>query len=257
MNIYKAQELILKEIVSAIKNDSILENNVINAALLGSFRTKEVAEKYSDLDILLILKSNRFGEIDLKVISDLKSLAEKLRKHGIEISFLSHTIFEFENYVDANYLIHYSWGDVFYGNKKNFSTLFNKIIKTKNFDDRERKQLIKYNIAHARFNLLRKYISWTDFSRDGLKKLLKLYIDGTIEICDWALVYKNIFLQRKREMLKRFSAEYKDWEDVRLLDEIIGAREGLAGTKIDKRSANAFIQKLIKLIDYCNRKIYE
>lgn len=257
MNIYKIQKLILQRIISETRNNSVLRNNVINIALLGSFQTKEAIENYSDLDILFILKSDRFGKIDQEVITNLKKLTEKLSKHGIEISFLSHTIFEFQHYVDANYLIHYSWGDVFYGNKKHFIALFNKIIKAKNFNDKNRKHLVKYNIPHARFNLLRKYISWNDFSTTGLRKLLKLYIDGTIEICGWVLVYKKIFLKSKHEILKRFSSECKDWGNIKLLNEIIEIRTRISNMKINKDGTDLFIQKLIKLIDYCNKKVYE
>lgn len=257
MNIYGAQELILKEIVSETKNNLILKNNVINIALVGSFQTKEAIKNYSDLDILFILKSDRFGEINPGIISNLKKLAEKLNKHGLEISFLSHTIFEFRHYVDANYLIHYSWGKVFYGSKKYFSKLLNKIIKAKNFNDKNRKQLIRHNIPHARFNLLRKYISWNDFSETGLRRLLKLCIDGTIEICEWVLVYKRIFLKNKRGILRKFLSEYKDWWDIKLLDEIIETRKKIANMKIDRRKTDLLVQKLVKLINYCNKKVYE
>lgn len=257
MNIYKIQKLILKRIVSEIKNNSVFKNNVINIALLGSFQTKEAIKNYSDLDILFILKSDCFGKIDQKIIINLKKLAEKLNKYGVEISFLSHTIFEFRHYVDANYLIHYSWGEVFYGSKKHFDILLNKIIRTKNFNDKNRKQLVKYNIPQTRFNLLRKYISWNDFSSIGLKKLLKLYIDGAIEICEWVLVYKKIFLKNKHEILKRFSLECKDWENIKLLNEVIKTRARITSIKINKGDAELFIQELIKLIDYCNKKVYE
>jgi len=257
MNIYKTQKSILKEIVFVIKNNLILKNNVINIALVGSFQTKEAIKNYSDLDILFILKSDRFGEINPEVISSLKKMAERLNRHGIEISFLSHTVFEFRHYVDAEYLIHYSWGKVFYGSKKYFSGLFDKIIRAKNFNDKNRKRLIRYNIPHARFNLLRKYISWNDFSETGLRKLLKLYIDGTIEICEWILIYKKIFLKNKRDILKRFISECKDWENAELLSEIIETRKIMANMKINRKKTDLLIQKLTKLINYCNKKVYE
>ncbi len=257
MDIYRAQELILNKIIFEIKNNLILKQNIISAALLGSFKTKEAIKNYSDLDVLFILKSDRFGEIDSKAVLNLKLLVEKIKKYGIEISFLSHSIFDFQYYVDVNYLIHYSWGHVFYGNKKQFIQLFNKIIKTKNFSDKNRKKLVRYNISHARFNLIRKYISWTDFSTVGLKKLMKLYIDGIVEICDWSLIYKNLFLRSKHEILERFLIEYKDWNDDELVNNIILMREKIMEEKYNRKKIDMLIKKFIQLINYCNRKVYE
>ncbi|MCK5026852.1 MAG: hypothetical protein KAS07_00385 [Candidatus Pacebacteria bacterium] len=204
------RETILKEISTSCLSNNAIKSNLLFISLLGSTRTHEEVESYSDLDILFILNSNESGAIDQVVLRAFKKMAQDLsKKYSLEISFLTHTIFDFEEYVDFNYLIHYSWGEVLYGDSTEYKVLFQEIIGSK-YSDERRRDLIYYNLIHARFNLIRKYVSWNKFNTvDYKKNILKLIIDLIIEICDWSLVYKNIFKETKKEILKEFNSNFK------------------------------------------------
>lgn len=200
---------LINDILKSCRGNKYIQGDLIYVALLGSTRTNEEVENYSDLDILLVLKSNRSGTIKKETIGELKKISEQLSgRYSIEISLLPHTIFDFEQYVDFNYLIHYSWGEVLFGDKEKFKKLFKKIIDKK-YSDKVRKDLIYYNLIHARFNLIRKYVSWNSFNKTNYKRdILKLIIDLIIEICDWALVYKNIFKEKKINILEEFDKSF-------------------------------------------------
>jgi hypothetical protein len=203
---------LLKEIVSQCVENSAIKNELLFISLLGSSQTNEAVEGYSDLDILFIFRSNKYGTIQKSTLLELKKLSEKVsgkNDNDIEVSLLAHTIFDFEEYVDFEYLIHYSWGKVLFGAKKSYKKLFDSII-SKKYSEKIRKDLMYYNLIHARFNLIRHYVSWNKFNKDKyVPIILKLIIDKVIEICDWALIYKGIFKKTKKEILENFSNNFQ------------------------------------------------
>lgn len=205
----KHRENIIREIVSNCEDNYVIKDKLNFISILGSTRTDEAIEGYSDLDILFIFDSNKSGAIGQDVLRDMKKMAESFsEKYKIEISFLTHTIFDFEEYVDFNYLVHYSWGEVIFGSKSGYDDIFKKIIDKK-YSEEERKRLTYYNLIHARFNLIRKYVSWNEANtNDYKKKILQLIIDNVIEMCDWALVYKNLFKKTKKEVSESFKKEF-------------------------------------------------
>lgn len=249
------KELIGSILESCLKSKFII-NDLLYLAIIGSTRTGEEIESYSDLDILFIFKSSDTGEIRKDIILELKKVSEKLSgQYSIEISFLAHTIFDFEQYVDFNYLIHYSWGDVIYGDAYEFKKIFKNIIDKK-YSDKIRKDLIYYNLIHARFNLIRKYISWNKFNKVNYKRdILKLIIDLVIEMCDWALVYRNIFEERKINILKQFNNNFKLKMYNHIPEQAYKIRSNWANYLFEEDELNKFIddsilftQELVDLI---------
>ena len=66
-----------------------------------------------------------------------------------------------------------------------------------------------YNaIAHARFNLVRKYVCINKFNtKVYLREILKLFIDNLLEISDWRLIADGIWCRSKKEIVQKISEE--------------------------------------------------
>jgi len=200
----------VNELLDACLNHKAVKKDLAFFVLLGSTQTNEAVEGYSDLDILLILKSNKSGAIRPSTTHELKRISKGISQNsGQDISLLTHTIFDFEEYVDFNYLLHYSWGKVLFGSPKAYKELFKKIIEKK-YSDKARKDLMYYNLIHARFNLLRQYVSWNEFNKVSyIKSILRLVIDKVIEVCDWALAYRGEYAKTKKEVVEKFNKNFK------------------------------------------------
>lgn len=256
MNNLKQKE-VFEEVVKLTTSDKTINQYLRHIALLGSVRCDEAIENYSDLDVLFIFDSNKTGVIPINVLEKLKDIGEELsEKSNIEISLLPHTIFDFKEYVDFNYLIHYSWGEVVYGNKGNYKKIFEDIVKTK-YSDQKRKDLIYYNLIHARFNLIRKYISWNDSNKkDYIDSILKLFIDNLIEICDWALVYENIFEKNKKDVAKKFIEEYSKLKHNKVINKALEIRSNWDNEDL-KMENGEFLNESIFLIDEIIESVYE
>ncbi len=203
----KALDFVIKKILG----NKRLRARIKYIAVLGSYRECEVIENYSDLDILCIVKSDKYGVIKSVDIELLKKVASQASADfNIKISLLAHTEFDFTEYVDFNYLIHYSWGEVVCGDQKQFASLFKSILDNKNVTKESRRALMYYNIIHARFNLIRKYVSFNQNNTlDYRKDITKLFIDNILEICGWRLVYDDVFLDKKLKIVSIFQKKYK------------------------------------------------
>lgn len=246
------------EVVGLSKNNKIINPHIKYIVLLGSVLRNEAVENYSDLDILFIIDSNKSGTMPLKVLKELKKMGnEASRRNNIELSLLPHTIFDLKEYVDFNYLIHYSWGKVVYGNKNNFKKLFKDIIIEK-YSNQKRKDLIYYNLIHARFNLLRKYISWNKNNKQNYKQfIIKLFINNIIEICDWALVYRNIFRKSKKDMVSSFMKEYSKLKYKNVAKNAIEIRFKWNRQSLSEKKLNEFLKESILLIEEIIKTTYE
>lgn len=256
MNNLKQKE-IFEEVVKYATTDKTIKQYLKHIALLGSVRCDEAIEKYSDLDILFIFDSNKTGAIPINVLEKLKDIGDELsEKSNVEISLLPHTIFDFKEYVDFNYLIHYSWGEVVYGEKDVYKKIFEDIIKEK-YSEQKRKDLIYYNLIHARFNLIRKYISWNKNNKgDYNNTILKLFIDNLVEICDWALVYKNIFEKNKKDVAKKFIEEYPELKHNKAINKALEIRFNWDNEDL-KMKNDEFLNESIFLIDEIIESVYE
>jgi predicted nucleotidyltransferase len=144
-------EKALKDSVEEIKENKKVIDQVELIALLGSVSEKEAIDNYSDLDILIILKSNELGSFKRELIFELRGMVSDLsNKHKVKISFLTHTFDDFKNYVDLEYLNHYSWGDVIYTSDKSLKEEVEKIINIRGgLKDNEIRKLMIYNLRHA------------------------------------------------------------------------------------------------------------
>ncbi len=200
-----------KEIESKILSDKELSKNVELIALLGSVADKEESSNWSDLDVLVVLKSDRLGNILLKDLDRLREICvEVSRQYSFPISILSHTMNDFESYVSFEYLKHYSMGKCSYPNPSFLKHKIDRILIKRKVDDKVRQAYCAYHMRHIRFNLLRKYVSLNESnSVNWIKEFVKLLIDKMIKVTDLALNFKNLWPESKQEILDTARTELK------------------------------------------------
>lgn len=239
------------DIIENLTSDitTVLKDNILFTALLGSYRNGEEVYGYSDFDVLFILKSNKFGKIKNEVLIDLFNLSKRLsKKYDVKISFLTHTKFDLIEYVDIEYLTHYSWGEVFIGSQNVFDSMFYKIIKSKQISQKKLKDLMYYNIIHARFNIIRKYVSINNFNEKYSEfTVASILIDKIIEIVDWFFIYDNIYLKSKKDIVDEFK-KIRTGFDLTILDDILILRSKM-GSGPDVKNLKIFN---IRAIDFIN-----
>ena len=244
----KNAEETIQKITSLSLNE--VSDDILFIALLGSYQDGEAVENYSDLDILYVLKSNESGAIRRTVIESLREVCKEVSKNTpLEISMLTHTLFDFEKYVDFEYLTHYSWGRVLYGDEEKYKATLAKIAGRKHSKE-IRENLAYYNLTHARFNLFRKYVSWNRFNKKDYKRaLVKLFIDNLIEICDWALLYKDVYSKSKKEMADNFCMVFQDLAHKDLIHQVLQIRKEWNETVFDEKNISPFLEGCISLIE--------
>lgn len=249
---------ITERIVKECIENSEIKDELLFISLLGSSQTNEAVEGYSDLDILLVLKSNESGAIKESTLLELKRLSQKVSSDdNIEVSLLTHTVFDFEEYVDIEYLIHYSWGEVLFGSAKEYKKLFDTIVKKK-YSEKNRKELTYYNLIHARFNLIRQYVSWNKFNKEKYTQaILKLIIDKIIEICDWALVYRGIFKKTKKEVLEDFNNNFRIEKYSHIPNQAFEIRANWNSYDYTEKELYKFIDESILFVQELVRVVYE
>lgn len=219
---------VLDQAVKKIKKDKVVMEQIELIALLGSVAEKEAIANYSDLDILIILKSNKLGSFKKEIIEKLKKIVADLSSNcSIKISFLTHTIDDFKNYVDLEYLTHYSWGEVVFTKNKSLKHEIKKICQKINGDFNEKIQkLMVYNLRHARFNILREYISLNQYNINNYKRVFgRKIIDKVFEISDWALIYSGIWSNNKKEIVQNIESKYGLVLNTKILDKAYNLRK--------------------------------
>lgn len=252
------RQQIIDRLVIECSDDVVIKSDLLFVALLGSTQTDEAVEGYSDLDVLFILKSDKSGGVNVNILRQLQIISEKLsRDNKVEISLLTHTVFDFEEYVDFEYLTHYSWGKVVFGSKEAYVGLFLPIIKRK-LSEKRRRNLIYYNLIHARFNFIRRYVSWNRFNKsEYTKAILKLTIDTVIEMCDWALIYRGIFNRTKLGIINGFANEFRLSVHQDIPSMAYEVRKNWLANKFTESELHNFIDEAVLFIQELVRIIHE
>lgn len=225
MNIYLQA---FSDLLEWIKNDDEIIGQLEIIALLGSVRDNEQVINYSDLDVLLIVKTNKEGAISNSLISKLKAVCDLVtRKYGQKISLLPHTYNDFVNYVDIEYLRHYSWGNVVYGDSAKFRRKVLNIVKQKVGRSKyQLKKLVLYNLRHARFNVTRQYISLSRYNTDNYQRVIaRIVIDKVFEASDWVLIYHGIWSKNKKEIVSKMGSVLNDKISTKTLEEAYRIRQ--------------------------------
>lgn len=211
-------------IESSIKSDKQLLPNVKIIALLGSAAVEEQSGSWSDLDVLVIMKSDRAGNIPIPFLDRLKQISCKVsEKHDFPISLLTHTEDDFSKYVCFEYLIHYSFGHCTYPDTNALKELIKRVLRQRKNSEEIRKNYFLYHLRHTRFNLIRKYVSLNGANLDQSEKdFLKLLIDKMIKVTDLSLNLQNIWPKTKKEILE--TAKNRLPFDTKILEEALRIR---------------------------------
>lgn len=183
-----------------IKKDSYLINDVILIALLGSAADKEESSVWSDLDILVVLKTNQGGSISIENYTKLRQMAEKVSKDvDFPVSILPHSLDDFKNYVAFEYLKHYSLGECTYPSPDKLQEVISSVLEKRNVSNEVRQNYCLYHLRHIRFNLMRKYASINKHNNsEPNKEFLKLLIDKMIKVTDLALNFNDYWPKTKQ-----------------------------------------------------------
>ncbi|MCL5733458.1 MAG: hypothetical protein M1334_02210 [Patescibacteria group bacterium] len=230
------------------RGDDKLFVHIETIALLGSAATKEEIFGWSDLDILLIVDSDRFGNIVPLVIKSLKDIARKLFiKYGIQISIAPHTRNDLVNYVSFEYLMNYSFGRVVYTRGLNLQNFIKEILRNRKLNSNTKKRYCLYHLRHIRFNLIRKYISTNSYSSDAwTRETSRLLIDGALEASAWALNFFDIWPKTKKSILRYVDSEFGKRLDTQPLHLALKLRA--KGTKNTKKDLSVFMRMGLKYL---------
>lgn len=187
----------------AILNDKILKNNTRIVALLGSVADGEESSTWSDLDILIVLRANTLGTIDIEHHKRLRNICDKVSsQYPFEVSFLPHTEDDFEKYVCFEYLIHYSTGIATYPRKDSLRSMIFTILDARGVSEEERRSYCLYHLRHIRFNYFRKYVSTNQHNaRQPSRKVCMLLIDKMLKVTDLLLNYYDKWPATKKEIV--------------------------------------------------------
>ncbi|MEK7658044.1 MAG: hypothetical protein AAB366_02580 [Patescibacteria group bacterium] len=246
----------LANAIKLLKKNKIILDNIEFIALLGSAREKEYIPNYSDLDLLLIIKSDDAGAIEKNILLAIKNICAILsKKYLIKISFLTHTIKDFLGYVEYEYLRHYSLGRVLYGDKNSFLKFFANILSKKKPNRKELRRQMCNAIAHARFNLVRKYVSFNKFNTNVYsQQLLKLFIDNLFEISDWRLIADEIWCSSKKEIAQKIS-EKSNSQFKTVVEKSYEYRKGWNDKQVPIKELELFFIESIGFVNDCVRDL--
>lgn len=214
---------VYEEIVKKIK-ESDFYDDVLKVGLLGSTNDGEAIRTWSDLDMLLILKSDEYGNVVPETIMKIRLLHKELNYlyPQVEISFLTHTYYDLEKYVSYSYLETYQFAS-FKIDKDgvDFQKYLLGLIQKRGITPEMKKRYAVYYLRHLRFNLLRKVASEDLFDN---KKTLKRIIDEIVRIMTIYSDYYNIRVQGKKRILETLKKHIEDKTILDILEEAVALR---------------------------------
>jgi predicted nucleotidyltransferase len=187
-----------------IKNDSELFTSIVSISLLGSAADGENVADWSDLDVLVILKTDTLGNISIGNLNRLQKIVNRAStKYDFPISILCHSLDDFHKYISFEYLKHYSFGLCTYPSSDYLERTINDILSKRDLSDKIRKAYCAYHTRHIRFNLLRKYVSADLSQHKTMLGFTKLLIDKMIKATDLSLNYINVWPKGKDDIYEK------------------------------------------------------
>lgn len=181
--------------IQAFVKESDIFDQVFKMGISGSFNDQEGVETWSDLDILFILKCDEIGNIKISTLIKLREIHKKIveKYPDLEISFLTHTYNDLENYVSFGYLENYKFATFDIENDSvSFKEYIENIISERNISEKTRKRYVVYHLRHFRFNLLRKVVCTQEN-----KATLKMIVDKIIETMILYFIFFDKTIQGK------------------------------------------------------------
>lgn len=205
--------------LEVITGDNGIKDNLRFVGLIGSLNSGEAVVGWSDIDLLLILDSDRDGNLPLDLISRLKAVYGQIHQKypDATVSLLSHSLYDLKNYICFEYLINYSYADCLFTktDKEFLRNEINEILSDRKVSGEVMKRYSIYHLRHLRFNLIRKYICWSE----GNKKLGKLVIDNLLEAAIFVTSFEGNVIKGKRETIEEANRIIDSEEITELLNQ--------------------------------------
>lgn len=244
-----------KEFAGLCKKSPLLRREIETVALIGSAGADEAVVGWSDLDILVVVKSSRTGNVSFKVVSGLKATCEHLSaKYSFPVSILPHSVDDFKNYVSFEYLYHYNLtSGSNLSDKSELGQVLEAVLRSRAISEETRKRYCIYHLRHLRFNLTRKYVSLNKHnSGNYAKELGKLVINNLFKTCDLLLNFFDIWPVSKRDIVNLVSINYPDVVEPPVLENAAALRSSWDSVaEVDILDALPNIIKTInKICDY-------
>lgn len=210
---------VIRDSLDLLLADKILHDRTSFIGLIGSLNSNEDILSWSDVDILMIIDSDKDGNLSPDVISKLKEAHEKIQQKypRMKISFLPHTIYDLNKYVCFEYLINYSYASCLFTrtSEEYLKQQIQNILKGRKLSAEIMKRYSLYHLRHLRFNLIRKYICWND----DIKGLGRLFIDNLIEATIFINAFNGNIEKSKIKSIETASKVIRDKKITRILNE--------------------------------------
>lgn len=206
-----------------VMGDALLMDNLIDIGTLGSINDNEGVKGWSDLDILMVLKSDELGNIDLDVIQRLREIHNECVTiySDLDVSLLPHTMYDFEKYVAYEYLRNYQFATIYYSKETvSFRDRLQKIIDDRGVSLEVQKRYAVYRARHLRFNLIRAVASW----RGNNKPVAKLVIDRLIQSGIYITGFYGEYSQGKVDRLNMIKRLIDDQEIINIFERATNLR---------------------------------
>jgi len=209
----------IKDSLDSILANKILFDRIFFIGLIGSLNSNEDVLSWSDVDILMIIDSDKDGNLSLEVLTRLREVHEKVQQKypHMKISFLPHTIYDLDNYVCFEYLINYSYASCLFTKTSSeyLKQLIQKILRGRKLSAEVMKRYSLYHLRHLRFNLIRRYVCWNE----DIKGLGKLVIDNLIEATIFINAFNGNVEKSKIKSIETASKVIRDKKILRVLNE--------------------------------------
>jgi len=239
-------ESISKEVLAKLKNSDVLSDNLFKFGRVGSVNDKEFSPEWSDLDFLFILKADECGNIERSVLSELRNVNSEMsfKYPNIEISFLTHTYDDLEEYVAFEYLNHYKFAEFILENDSvDFAKYIEKVVEDRKISTDTKKRYSIYHLRHFRFNLLRKIVATPDD-----KKALKLIIDKLIETMILYLTYNGKSVKGKSLRLEEIKKMNKGENINKIFENALEKRKVWKDLKVTSAEVEEWLKNFEEVV---------
>lgn len=237
----------IKDSLDLLLADKILFDRISFIGLIGSLNSSEDILSWSDVDVLMIIDSDKDGALSPEVLSKLKETHEKVQQKypHMKISFLPHTIYDLDNYVCFEYLINYSYASCLFTrtSKEYLKQLIQKILKGRKLSAEVMKRYSLYHLRHLRFNLIRRYVCWNE----DIIGLGKLIIDNLIEATIFINAFNGNIEKSKIKSIETASKVIRDKKVINVLNESYKLRS--KWDNIDDETILKFIPSALECLE--------
>jgi hypothetical protein len=239
---------IYSKVLDSVNGDDSIKEDVLKIGLVGSVNDNESVASWSDLDILFILKSDSLGNINTDILLKLRELNKNISSAFIdtEISFLTHTYNDLENYVSFGYLENYKFASFGLENDNvDFVEYIDGLIEKRGVTDQIRKRYAVYHLRHFRFNLIRKILL-----TENPKIAIKQIIDKIIETMILVSVYNGQNIKGKNARFSEIKKMITSEEVLKIYKESLEKRGVWSDIDFTEDDIALWLDNFVKIENY-------